>query len=284
MDPVVGIVGGGQLARMMHQASIALGIRIRLLRETADSSAAQVVHDVVVGDHDDLETLRSLRPRLRRHHVRPRARADRPPAGARGRRRRRTARAGCPGARPGQARHAARGSPQPGCRARAGRRSRGRPSSTRSPPRSGWPAVLKTPRGGYDGKGVRWSDPAPMLRTGSARLAPDGPGLLAEERVAFTRELAALVARRPSGQAVAYPVVETVQGDGVCREVVAPAPGLSDDARGRRPGRRRSASPASSASSGCSPSSSSTTPDGASSSTSSRCARTTAATGRSTAR
>ena len=47
MDPVVGIVGGGQLARMMHQASISLGIHVRLLSDAAGSSAAQVVHDVV---------------------------------------------------------------------------------------------------------------------------------------------------------------------------------------------------------------------------------------------
>jgi len=47
---VVGIIGGGQLARMMHAASVGLGIRVRLLAETADSAAAGVVHDVTVGD------------------------------------------------------------------------------------------------------------------------------------------------------------------------------------------------------------------------------------------
>ncbi|CAB4941334.1 unannotated protein [freshwater metagenome] len=52
---------------------------------------------------------------------------------------------------------------------------------------------------------------------------------LAEERVAFTQELAAQVARSPSGQAVAYPVVRTVQTDGICTEVVSPAPGLSEE-------------------------------------------------------
>ena len=56
------------------------------------------------------------------------------------------------------------------------------------------------------------------------------PGFLVEPLVPYTRELAALVARSPSGQAVAYPVVETVQVDGICREVYAPAPGLSDEA------------------------------------------------------
>lgn len=90
---------------------------------------------------------------------------------------------------------------------------------------TGWPIVLKTPRGGYDGKGVRMLDDA-----GEARSCADwfeaGPPLLAEEKVAFSRELSALVARTPSGEARGWPVVHTVQVDGVCDEVIAPAPGL----------------------------------------------------------
>jgi 5-(carboxyamino)imidazole ribonucleotide synthase len=46
--------------------------------------------------------------------------------------------------------------------------------------------------------------------------------------VPFDRELAALVARSPKGQGAAYPVVQTIQADGICREVVAPAPGLDE--------------------------------------------------------
>jgi len=60
-----------------------------------------------------------------------------------------------------------------------------------------------------------------------ARSGADG--LLAEQKVDFTRELAALVARSPSGQAAAWPVAQTLQVDGVCREVVVPVPGLDDD-------------------------------------------------------
>jgi len=90
----------------------------------------------------------------------------------------------------------------------------------------GWPVVLKTPRGGYDGKGVRLlDDPADADDWFAA-----GVPLLAEERVAFSRELAVLVARSPHGQAAVWPVVETVQVDGVCREVVAPAPIHEDHA------------------------------------------------------
>jgi 5-(carboxyamino)imidazole ribonucleotide synthase len=91
----------------------------------------------------------------------------------------------------------------------------------------GLPCVLKVSRGGYDGKGV-WvvrtvADAAEPL----AEAGDRGVRLLAEELVAFRRELSALVARSPSGQAAAYPVVATTQLDGICHEVVAPAPDLS---------------------------------------------------------
>jgi 5-(carboxyamino)imidazole ribonucleotide synthase len=88
-------------------------------------------------------------------------------------------------------------------------------------------AVVKTARGGYDGKGVRVVRSAGEAADWLAAAA-DGTGapLLAEERVPFTRELAALVARTPSGEVRTWPVVESVQRDGVCSEVVAPAPDL----------------------------------------------------------
>ncbi len=100
----------------------------------------------------------------------------------------------------------------------------------------GWPVVLKLPRGGYDGRGVRvvravdqaddWFTQAAWDRHCGGPLAD---GLLAEEKVDFRRELAVLVARSPSGQAASWPVVETVQTDGICTEVLAPAPELSSD-------------------------------------------------------
>ncbi|MDO5501352.1 MAG: 5-(carboxyamino)imidazole ribonucleotide synthase, partial [Propionibacteriaceae bacterium] len=57
---VVGIIGGGQLARMMYAASVRLGITVRLLAEGPDVSAAQVCHDVVVGDYTDPDTVRGF--------------------------------------------------------------------------------------------------------------------------------------------------------------------------------------------------------------------------------
>jgi 5-(carboxyamino)imidazole ribonucleotide synthase len=90
--------------------------------------------------------------------------------------------------------------------------------------RTGWPVVLKTPRGGYDGKGVRMID-GPEAAAEAADWFTGEP-LLAEDKVDFSRELSALVARTPSGEAKAWPVVHTIQVDGVCDEVIAPAPEL----------------------------------------------------------
>jgi len=91
-------------------------------------------------------------------------------------------------------------------------------------------AVVKTPRGGYDGKGVRVVSAATEADDWFAALAEDARGgaLLVEELVDFGRELAQQVARRPNGDVVAWPVVETVQRDGVCAEVLAPAPGAGE--------------------------------------------------------
>jgi 5-(carboxyamino)imidazole ribonucleotide synthase len=90
-------------------------------------------------------------------------------------------------------------------------------------------AVVKTPIGGYDGKGVRvvrsaaevadWFEPVALAKAGGK--------LLAEEKVEFVREIAQLSARTPSGEFRAWPLVQTTQRDGVCAEVVAPAPGAS---------------------------------------------------------
>jgi 5-(carboxyamino)imidazole ribonucleotide synthase len=90
----------------------------------------------------------------------------------------------------------------------------------------GFPVVLKTTRGGYDGKGVWFVTSAEDCAEPFAVAASAGVQILAEERVDFRRELSALVVRAPSGQAAAYPVVASLQVDGICKEVVAPAPGL----------------------------------------------------------
>ena len=93
----------------------------------------------------------------------------------------------------------------------------------------GFPVVLKTTRGGYDGKGVWVVSDEAAAATAFTAAAAAGVQVLAEEKVDFRRELSALVARSPSGQVAAYPVVESVQRDGICWEVVAPAPELDEE-------------------------------------------------------
>jgi len=93
----------------------------------------------------------------------------------------------------------------------------------------GLPSVLKTTRGGYDGKGVWFVTSEAESAEAFEVAAASGVQILAEELVDFRRELSALVARSPSGQVAAWPVVASEQRDGICREVVAPAPDLDPD-------------------------------------------------------
>ena len=220
------VIGGGQLARMMQQAAIGLGVRIRLLAEGPDVSAAQVIPDHRVGDYTDLDDLRAVVTGVPvvtfdHEHV--------PPEHLR------TLQAEGHACRPGP--DALLFAQDKGAmRTRLG--ELGVPCPRNAPISSladlegfGIPAVVKTTRGGYDGKGV-W-----FVRSSAEadEAFASGRVLLAEELVDFRRELSALVARSPSGEVVAYPVVESRQADGVCAEVVAPAPGLDPalDAEGR---------------------------------------------------
>ncbi|MEV5772408.1 5-(carboxyamino)imidazole ribonucleotide synthase [Streptomyces antimycoticus] len=229
--PVVGMVGGGQLARMTHEAGIPLGIRFKLLSDTPQDSAAQVVSDVVIGDYRDLDVLRAFtqgcdvvtfdHEHVPAEHLRA-LEADgvviRPGVEAllhaqdKGVMRKRLSEAGVPCPR-----HRIVADPEDVARfaAEAGEGD-------------GFPVVLKTVRGGYDGKGV-W-----VVRGVEEAAEPFRAGVpvLAEEMVDFARELAANVVRSPHGQAVAYPVVESIQVDGVCDTVIAPAPGLSEELSG----------------------------------------------------
>ena len=205
--PVLGMVGGGQLARMTHQAAISLGLSLRVLAESVHASAALAARDAQIGTHRSLPDLLAFAERcdvvtfdhehVPQEHLR--ALVDK---GAVVR----------PG--PGALLHAqdkavarerlpALGVPVPPWR-------RLRPDEP--VPSYG---VAKAVRGGYDGRGVWMLD--------DDDRPPAGADLLWEERVELARELAVLVARRPSGQARAWPPVETVQRNGICVETVAPA-------------------------------------------------------------
>ncbi len=231
--PVVGIVGAGQLARMTYQAAIALGVGVRVLAEHPDESAARVCPLVDIGSPDSRADLVAFAARcdvLTLDHelvddealeaieaaggvVRPGARALR---FAKDKLHQRTefARAGLPVPPFAEVHTAA--------------------DITAFASRHGWPVVAKAQRGGYDGRGVWILDGAAVAEDLVREAAGRGTPLMVEAYVPIERELAVLVARRPGGECVVYPVVETVQRDGICHEVIAPAAipaSVADDAR-----------------------------------------------------
>jgi 5-(carboxyamino)imidazole ribonucleotide synthase len=219
--PRVAVIGGGQLARMMAQPAIALGVPLRLLAEAEGVSAAQVIPDHQVGDYRDLATLRAVTDgcavvTFDHEHV-PTEHLHALEA------------SGVP-CRPGPAAlvHA---QDKAVMREAMGRLGAPQPrwavvSSPTDIEAFGLPCVLKVTRGGYDGRGVWVARTLDDVTEPLADADRRGVRLLAEELITFRRELSALVARAPSGEEVAYPVVATTQLDGICHEVIAPAPDL----------------------------------------------------------
>lgn len=226
--PTVTMIGGGQLARMTHQAAIALGQRLRVLAEKVDDPAAQVSPEVVLGSHTDLAALRkaavgSHALTFDHEHV-PTEHLEvlvaegvnvAPPP---------TALVYAQDKLAMRTRLAELGLPVPAFTAVTA------PADAIAfGDEHGWPFVLKAVRGGYDGRGV-WM---PADATEAERLVTEqlarGTRLLAEAKVDLRRELSAMVARSPFGQAATWPVVETVQRNGQCAVVIAPAPDLPDE-------------------------------------------------------
>src|SRR5215217_2024650 len=226
--PVVGMVGGGQLARMTHQAAIALGQTLHVLATNENDSAAMVATRVQIGEHTDLEALRCFASKVDvltfdHEHV------------------------------PGEHLRAltaegvvVRPGPDALLHAQDKLVMRKRLSSLDIPgpafasvsivddvlrfaDEHSWPVVLKAARGGYDGRGVWMVDSEAEARTLLPGLLESGTPVLVEAKVSMRRELSVLVARSPFGQGAVWPVVETVQVEGINTEVLAPAPGLSED-------------------------------------------------------
>lgn len=222
------MVGGGQLARMTHQAAIALGQTLRVLATAPDESAAQVTPDVVIGSHTDLEDLRRVAAgatalTFDHEHV-PTELLEKLVA------------EGVNVAPPPQALVHAQDKLVMRRRMEALGAAVPRYAEIRSVDeldafarRIAGPVVVKAIRGGYDGRGVRMArDPSHAREIAESFLA-DGVPVMAEEQVNLRRELSALVARSPFGQGAAWPVVETVQRDGICVQVIAPAPELAGE-------------------------------------------------------
>lgn len=226
--PVVGVIGGGQLARMMQPAAINLGIHLRVLSATATDSAAQVIPDTVVGSHEDWEALKAFALEcdvvtFDHEHVPTEFLEELIKLGV--------------AVRPGP--HALQYAQdkilmrtaltQAGIACPMWKEITSADDLEAFGIEAGWPMILKTARGGYDGKGV-WVAKSFDEAIGIVNeIHAAGNRVLAEELVPFTRELAAQVARSPHGQCVAYPVVKSTQTDGICHEVIAPCPDLDPE-------------------------------------------------------
>jgi 5-(carboxyamino)imidazole ribonucleotide synthase len=222
------MVGGGQLARMTAQAAIGLGIEFRVLADTPSDSAAQVCARTVVGDYhsaadvlgfaEGCDVVTFDHEHVPGEHLTALERVT-------------AVRPGGPALRFAQDKRAMRDrlTALPALRELGVRCPGYQPVSSLGDvlafAAGTWPVVLKATSGGYDGKGV-WICPD---QEAVADVLSHGIGLIAEEHIPFDRELAVLVARSPKNQGASYPVVQTVQDDGICREVIAPAPGLDPD-------------------------------------------------------
>ena len=217
------MVGGGQLSRMTAAAAVGLGATFRVLAESPTESAALVTRNVAFGSHLSLHDISSFSMEcdvitFDHEHVPGAILTELESAGVL--------------VRPGSA---ALRYTQDKLAMRDRLSALGVPCPRYAPVSSAadvvefaggsWPVVLKAVSGGYDGRGVWVCESSAEVED----VLAHGVAVLAEDFVPFRRELAALVARSPSGQGAAYPVVQTVQLDGICREVIAPAPGLDPD-------------------------------------------------------
>jgi 5-(carboxyamino)imidazole ribonucleotide synthase len=213
------MIGGGQLARMTCQAAIALGIDFRILAGSTAESAARVWPAITLGDYRSLSDVSAFASgcdvvTFDHEHVPGDVLSGLLAAGV--------------ALRPGP--DALRYT-QDKLAMRDRLRALGLPCPRYAPVKDlvdveafgPWPVVLKAVSGGYDGKGVWVCSSA----ASAVEVLSLGVELMAEEFVPFERELAVLAARSPHRQGAVYPVVQTVQQEGICREVIAPAPGLS---------------------------------------------------------
>lgn len=222
--PKIGVIGGGQLARMMAPAALNLGLDLSILCEADDVSSARAVASAPVGDYKDMETVLSFARTVDvvtfdHEHVPQPILAAMEAEGIR--------------VHPGSSallnaqdklvmRRAVErlGLPNP-----AWAEASTTEQVLEFGDATGWPIIAKTPRGGYDGKGVRVvsREEVEGLQEWMASAS-----VLLEEKVDFSRELSILVARSPSGEVRAWPVAHTIQVDGVCDEVIVPAPELEE--------------------------------------------------------
>ncbi len=226
--PRIGVIGGGQLARMMQPAAVNLGIELSVLVQSPNESAAQVIPNVMLGSHHEWSDVAKFASQcdvltFDHEHVPLDFLVKLQESGI--------------AVRPGP--HALKFA-QDKLEMRKKLSSIDIPCPTWQEIQSesdlqsfaqyvGYPLVLKTAKGGYDGKGVWVVDSELEAKNVFSEILTLGGKVLAEQLVSFTRELSAQVARSPHGQCVAYPIVQSTQTNGICHEVISPCPDLAED-------------------------------------------------------
>lgn len=224
----VGVIGGGQLARMMIAPAGNLGIDIKVLAETENSSA--VLATTMVGDITDLATVQAFAktvdvvtfdhehvPLAILQQLEQQGVSVQPPSKALAHAQNKLV-----------MRKALEqiGAPNPIWKEISNSEQLDDFIQKHGPE-----VIVKTPIGGYDGKGVRVVSSSEQVSDWLAEpmISSLGGSLLVEQKVQFKRELAQLSARNPSGEFMSWPVVETRQQNGVCSEVLSPAPNISSE-------------------------------------------------------
>lgn len=224
----VGVIGGGQLARMMIAPAGNLGIEIKVLAETENSSAALAT--TMVGDITDLATVQAFAktvdvvtfdhehvPLAILQQLEQQGVSVQPPSKALAHAQNKLV-----------MRRALEqiGAPNPIWKEVSTAEQLDNFIQEHGPE-----VIVKTPIGGYDGKGVRVVSSSEQVSDWleEPMISSLGGSLLAEQKVQFKRELAQLSARNPSGEFMSWPVVETRQQNGVCSEVLSPAPNISSE-------------------------------------------------------
>lgn len=218
--PHVGVIGGGQLARMLQEAAIPLGVQLDVLVESMEGAAGQVIPASREAQADNREAILALAERcdaltVEHEHVPEEILSEAasvtpvyPPASC---------------LLYAQDKLAMRekmhelGLPNPRYY-----RVRTMAELEAALAALGGEAVVKTPRDGYDGKGVAVIREAARVESWLEEAGEEG--LLVEERLDFVMEVAQMAARRPSGDISVWPLVQTIQQEGACFEVIAPAP------------------------------------------------------------
>lgn len=223
---LIGVLGGGQLARMTAEAASALGVELAVMEKEPGSPAARVAAREVVGSWLDFEALASLAEgalavTLENEFVDVAALEWLEANGV-----------------PVFPTSHTLALIQDKYEQKRFMHDAGAPVVDFAPVTSvadveragaewGWPLALKGRRDSYDGYGNATVRDSGDIATAFARLGHPERGLYVERWAPFTRELAVMVARGRDGEVAVYPVVETVQRDHICHIVRAPAPGAA---------------------------------------------------------